>query len=204
MLKRLLDDFSGCYVNHNSFCEANWKWASFQQQKNYIIYVFWFRELYCQWKRWRWRWFSCAKDDPEFSWQRCSSLISCLTKWPFSLHSDIMESHIVQLIFILGVAWAPCGQNTTEILSCFVFLKSSSSGESRRFFFATSLLESPVFFPFPSTDWARTHIYLPSVMQWKQAWWQAGGRHPVNLRLPICDNCWVTAAPGLWTPPHFH
>lgn len=120
------------------------------------------------WKRWRWRWFSCAEDDPKFSWQRCFSLalISCLTKWPFSLHSDIMESYIMQLTPSSASSerradWT--WQNCPPV--CF-FLKSLQSGESRWFLLSSSI----PFFLSLSTNWARIHIYLASVMQWQEAW----------------------------------
>lgn len=100
-------------------------------------------------KRWRWRWILCAKDDPKFSWQRCLSLvlISCLTKWPFSLHSDIMESHFTQVISFsvqseLRADWRQ--QNYSPVFFFFFFLRAH--GWVR--VFAILLLVSP-FFSFP-------------------------------------------------------
>ena len=110
LLGGCLDNCSGCNVNHNGFYVAIWECGSFELQKGPRLITSADQDRSCtvvrkkkKKKRWRWRWVSCAKDDPKPSWQRCLSLapISCLTKWPFSLHSDIMESHIMQLIYSL-------------------------------------------------------------------------------------------------------
>lgn len=82
---------------------------------------------------WRWRWVSRAKDDPKSSWQRCFSLalISRLTKWPFSLHSDIMESHIMQLISSCRLSSTKTEHNGIFLFCFLFFLKSSWLGESQ-------------------------------------------------------------------------
>ena len=135
-------------------------WAAKRAETNYIGWSCTVIKKKRKKKRWRWRWVSCAKDDPKPSWQRCLSLalISRLTKWPFSLHSDIMESYIMQLISFsvlseLRADWA--GQNYPPVcfFFCFFFvvLKSSWLGESRchlspcrsRFFFFLIFLSPP-------------------------------------------------------------
>lgn len=133
LLGGCLDDCSGCNVNHNGFYVAIWECGSFELQKGPRLITSADQDRSCtivrKKKRWRWRWVSCAKDDPKPSWQRCLSLalISRLTKWPFSLHSDIMESHIMQLILFsvsseLRADWA--GQNYPPVLFFFLFFFS--------------------------------------------------------------------------------
>lgn len=99
VVKRMLDD--GCNANHKRFYVANWMCIISAAQNTPLIKSPAHTQESCiAIKRWSWGWISCAKDDPKFSWQGCLSLvlISCFTKRPFSLHSDIMESHITQLI----------------------------------------------------------------------------------------------------------
>lgn len=91
VVKCLLDDFLGCNVDRKRFYEATFSSkipTLFAPSDCWHI------------KKTNVEMFPCAKDDPECNWLMCSSLvlIGCLTKWPFSVHSDVMESHTLQLI----------------------------------------------------------------------------------------------------------
>lgn len=77
---------------------------------HYIIYTVWAGEGFIKKKK-RWIWFLCFRKDSKFG-----SLLHSyrLTKWPFSLHPDIMESH-TGILFL--AEWAACIQNMSDLFS---------------------------------------------------------------------------------------